>query len=165
MKLHAILVSSLVLVMASCSSSQSRKSIATVDGRMPQLVGRWIFSPGDSSAPKDPKAQVKDEVIESPLGASVSLGEGGIMTARVAELVRRGTWKVSSGSLKIIIDPPPERKELSFVPLVEMDQLTLTGADGFVLVYHRDTFIAPSNTNLELPVTHAPKEVAKPTQK
>lgn len=165
MKLRAILVSSLALVMSSCDSPQRQKSVGAFDGRMPQLVGRWIFSPGDSSAPKDTKTKTVDDVIESPVGATISLGEGGIMTARVAEFVHRGTWKVSLGSLKIIMDPPPERKELSFIPVVQMDQLTLTGADGVVLVYHRDTFIAPPNTNQTAPVMKAPRTVAKPAQK
>ena len=145
MILRAALLLCLLVMTASCAAPTRSKITETIDGRMPQLVGRWIFSPGDSSAPKDPEAQTGDDVIESPVGASISLGEGGIIMARIAEFVRRGTWRITSGSLKIIIDPPPERAELSFVPLVEQDRLTLQGVDGILLVYHRDPFIALPN--------------------
>ena len=119
-------------------------------------MGRWIFSPGDSSLAHDPKTAQSEEAIESPAGASLSLGEAGVLTARSGEFMRRGTWKVSSGTLKMIIDPPPERGELSFVPLVEKDQLTLQGNDGAILVYQRDPFVALPNPN-QIP---APKKLA-----
>jgi hypothetical protein len=107
----------------------------------------------------------QDDAIESPIGSSLSLGEGGIMTARAADFVRRGTWKISMGSLKLIIDPPPERRELSFVPLVELDRLTLTGTDGVVLVYQRDTFIALPNTSPVVPETKNSNDAAPSVKK
>jgi len=145
MILRVTIVLYLFLVAASCASPQRSKTIAASDTKMPQLVGRWVFSPGDSSLAQETNAEKSDEAIESPIGATLSLGEGGVMTARAAEFVRRGTWKIVLGSLKMIIDPPPERRELSFVPLVELDRLTLTGVDGVVLMYHRDIFIALPN--------------------
>ncbi|MSR33468.1 MAG: hypothetical protein EXS12_01475 [Phycisphaerales bacterium] len=151
MVLRAVHVLSLTMVLASCVATPSPKTLRAVDGRMPQLVGRWIFSPGDSSLPQDPKAATADSVIESPIGASISLGEGGIMTARIAQFVRRGTWKISSGSLKIILDPPPERVELSFIPIVEQDRLALRGSDGIIFVYHRDLFVSLPNQISSVP--------------
>lgn len=165
MVFRAILLSSLALIAASCAASPNKKIIEPVSGQAPQLVGRWIFSPGDSSISQDPKAVKQDDAIESPIGSSLSLGEGGIMTARAADFVRRGTWKISMGSLKLIIDPPPERRELSFVPLVELDRLTLTGTDGVVLVYQRDTFIALPNTNPVVPETKNPNDAAPSVKK
>ena len=165
MVLRAILISSLAFIAASCAASPRQKTIQPVDGRIPQLVGRWIFSPGDSSFSQDPKAMKQDDAIESPIGSTLSLGEGGIMTARAADFVRRGTWKISMGSMKLIIDPPPERRELSFVPLVELDRLTLTGTDGVVLVYQRDTFIALPNTNTVLPASENLKGAAPSVKK
>jgi hypothetical protein len=69
------------------------------------------------------------------------------------------------GSLKLIIDPPPERRELSFVPLVELDRLTLTGTDGVVLVYQRDTFIALPNTSPIVTETKNPNDAAPSVKK
>jgi hypothetical protein len=165
MVFRAILLSSLALIAASCAASPNKKIIEPVNGQAPQLVGRWIFSPGDSSISQDPKAVKQDDAIESPIGSSLSLGEGGIMTARAADFVRRGTWKISMGSLKLIIDPPPERRELTFVPLVELDRLTLTGTDGVVLVYQRDTFIALPNTSPVVPETKNPNDAAPSVKK
>ena len=165
MVFRAILLSSLAFIAASCAASPNQKIIEPVNGQTPQLVGRWIFSPGDSSFSQDPKAVKQDDAIESPIGSSLSLGEGGIMTARAADFVRRGTWKISMGSLKLIIDPPPERRELSFVPLVELDRLTLTGTDGVVLVYQRDTFIALPNTSPVLPASENLKSAAPSVKK
>ena len=141
---------------AACATTPGAKTAVGVDEPAPQLVGRWIFSPGDSSLARDSKTAQSEEAIESPAGASLSLGEAGVLTARSGEFVRRGTWKVSSGTLKMIIDPPPERGELSFVPLVEKDQLTLQGNDGAILVYQRDPFVALPNPN-QIP---APKKLA-----
>lgn len=141
---------------AACVTTPGAKTAVGVDEPAPQLVGRWIFSPGDSSLAHDPKTAQSEEAIESPAGASLSLGEAGVLTARSGEFVRRGTWKVSSGTLKMIIDPPPERGELSFVPLVEKDQLTLQDNDGAILVYQRDPFVALPNQN-QIP---APKKLA-----
>jgi len=140
---------------AACATTPGAKTAVGVDEPAPQLVGRWIFSPGDSSLAHDSKTAQSEEAIESPAGASLSLGEAGVLTARSGEFVRRGTWKVSSGTLKMIIDPPPERGELSFVPLVEKDQLTLRGNDGAILVYQRDPFVALPNPN-QIP---APKKL------
>ena len=155
MKSHAIFAP-LIVFAAACATTPGAKTAVGVDEPAPQLVGRWIFSPGDSSLAHDPKTAQSEEAIESPAGASLSLGEAGVLTARSGEFVRRGTWKVSSGTLKMIIDPPPERGELSFVPLVEKDQLTLQGNDGAILVYQRDPFVALPNPN-QIP---APKKLA-----
>lgn len=165
MVLRAVLLCSLAFIAASCAASPRQKIIRPVDGQIPQLVGRWIFSPGDSSFSQNPKAVKQDDAIESPIGSTLSLGEGGIMTARAADFVRRGTWKIFSGSLKLIIDPPPERRELTFVPLVELDRLTLTGTDGVVLVYQRDTFIALPNTSPIVPKTKNPNDAAPQVKK
>lgn len=165
MVLRAILLSSLAFIAASCAASPRQKIIEPVNGETPQLVGRWIFSPGDSSFSQDPKSVKQDDAIESPIGSTLSLGEGGIMTARAEDFVRRGTWKISMGSLKLIIDPPPERRELSFVPLVELDRLTLTGTDGVVLVYQRDTFIALPNTSPVVPETKNSNDAAPSVKK
>jgi hypothetical protein len=130
------------------------------------LVGRWIFSPGDSTVPdtanesrkpdakadaaKDgdaradaPKADDAAAHGTSPAGAVLSLAEGGVMFAREGDFVRRGLWKFDGATLRLIAEPPPRRLEMGFAPAVEGDRLTLTGAAGMVLVYHRDPFIAP----------------------
>ncbi len=155
MKSHAIFAP-LIGFAAACATTPGAKTAVGGDEPAPQLVGRWIFSPGDSSLAHDPKTAQSEEAIESPAGASLSLGEAGVLTARSGEFVRRGTWKVSSGTLKMIIDPPPERGELSFVPLVDKDQLTLRDNDGAILVYQRDPFVALPNPN-QIP---APKKLA-----
>ena len=148
----------LILFASACATTPNAKITSNIDAPTPQLVGRWIFSPGDSSLAQDPKAAKSDEAIESPAGATLSLGEGGVVTARAGDFVRRGTWKVSAGTLKMIIDPPPERRELSFVPRVEIDQLTLQGPDGSILVYLRDPFVAlPSPSQIPIPT---PKKLA-----
>lgn len=148
----------LILFASACATTPNAKITSNIDAPTPQLVGRWIFSPGDSSLAQDPKAAKSDEAIESPAGATLSLGEGGVVTARAGDFVRRGTWKVSAGTLKMIIDPPPERRELSFVPRVEIDQLTLQGSDGSILVYLRDPFVAlPSPSQIPIPT---PKKLA-----
>ena len=132
---------------------------------MRQLVGRWIFSPGDSSLNPNPSDEQSVDAIESPIGSTLSLGDNGIMTARAANFVRRGTWKLVSGSLKIIVDPPPERREFLLAPVVELDQLTLTGADGVVLVYHRDNFIALPHLTPTLANPKIPNDAPTPAQK
>jgi len=155
---HRATFAGLILFTSACTTTPNAKIIGNIDEPSPQLVGRWIFSPGDSSLAQDPKAAKPDDAIESPAGATLSLGEGGVVTARAGEFVRRGTWKVSAGTLKMIIDPPPERRELSFVPRVEKDQLTLQGSDGSVLVYLRDPFVAlPSPSQIPIPT---PKKLA-----
>lgn len=118
------------------------------------LMGRWILSPGDSvipdRAPADEKAKADDtkdatpkegEARTSPAGAVLTLGEGGVMIAREGDFVRRGLWKFENGSLRIVVEPPPRRLEMGFVPVIEGDRLTLNGADEMVLVYHRDPFV------------------------
>lgn len=118
------------------------------------LTGRWILSPGDSVIPDrataDEKAKADDakdapskegEPRTSPAGAVLTLGEGGVMIAREGDFVRRGLWKFEDGSLRIVVEPPPRRLEMGFVPVIEGDRLTLNGADEMVLVYHRDPFI------------------------
>ncbi len=155
---HRATFTALILFASACATTPNAKITSNIDAPTPQLVGRWIFSPGDSSLAQDPKAAKSDEAIESPAGASLSLGEGGVVTARAGDFVRRGTWKVSAGTLKMIIDPPPERRELSFVPRVEIDQLTLQGSDGSILVYLRDPFVAlPSPSQIPIPT---PKKLA-----
>ena len=155
---HRATFTALILFTSACATTPNAKITSNIDAPTPQLVGRWIFSPGDSSLAQDPNAAKSDEAIESPAGATLSLGEGGVVTARVGDFVRRGTWKVSAGTLKMIIDPPPERRELSFVPRVEIDQLTLQGPDGSILVYLRDPFVAlPSPSQIPIPT---PKKLA-----
>jgi len=155
---HRATFTALILFASACATTPNAKITSNIDAPTPQLVGRWIFSPGDSSLAQDPKAAKSDEAIESPAGATLSLGEGGVVTARAGDFVRRGTWKVSAGTLKMIIDPPPERRELSFVPRVEIDQLTLQGSDGSILVYLRDPFVAlPSPSQIPIPT---PKKLA-----
>ena len=155
---HRATFTALILFASACATTPNAKITSNIDAPTPQLVGRWIFSPGDSSLAQDPKAAKSDEAIESPAGATLSLGEGGVVTARAGDFVRRGTWKVSAGTLKMIIDPPPERRELSFVPRVEIDQLTLQGPDGSILVYLRDPFVAlPSPSQIPIPT---PKKLA-----
>ena len=155
---HRATFAALILFASACATTPNAKITSNIDAPTPQLVGRWIFSPGDSTLAQDPKAAKSDEAIDSPAGATLSLGEGGVVTARAGDFVRRGTWKVSAGTLKMIIDPPPERRELSFVPRVEIDQLTLQGSDGSVLVYLRDPFVAlPSPSQIPIPT---PKKLA-----
>lgn len=77
----------------------------------------------------------------SPAGAVLTLGEGGAMVAREGEFVRRGLWKFENGTLRIVVEPPPRRLEMGFIPEIEGDRLTLNGADGLLLVYHRDPFV------------------------
>lgn len=150
------------LLLVACASARP-KPVEAVEGRMPQLVGRWIFSPGDSTLSHDSKAAEGEEAIESPIGATLSLGEGGVMTARAGEFVRRGTWKIVNGMLRMIIDPPPERRELSMTPLVEVDRLTLTGSDGAILVYQRDPFVAIPGA--AMPAATVPAAAATPHAK
>jgi len=45
-----------------------------------------------------------------------------------------------------VVEPPPRRLEMGFLPVIEADRLTLNGADEMVLVYHRDPFIAVGAT-------------------
>ena len=166
---HRATFTALILFASACATTPNAKITSNIDAPTPQLVGRWIFSPGDSSLAQDPNAAKSDEAIESPAGATLSLGEGGVVTARAGDFVRRGTWKVSAGTLKMIIDPPPERRELSFVPRVEIDQLTLQGPDGSILVYLRDPFVAlPSPSQIPTPKKLAPaptKPVVVPPKK
>lgn len=131
------------------------------------LVGRWIFSPGDSTLPEavdgkgsrgDTKegdaseAAAKTEARPdtaggaSPAGAVLSMAEGGVMFAREGDFVRRGLWKYDGATLRIVVEPPPRRLEMGFAPTIQGDRLTLTGADGMVLTYHRDPFVAPGRS-------------------
>lgn len=118
------------------------------------LVGRWILSPGDSVIPVRASAtdeakgdETSDKTAKdsdartSPAGAVLTLGEGGVMVAREGEFVRRGLWKFENGTLRIVVEPPPRRLEMGFVPEIEGDRLTLNGAEGMLLVYHRDPFL------------------------
>ena len=123
------------------------------------LMGRWILSPGDSVIPErkaatdDAKADDSKEAASkeadartSTAGAVLTLGENGVMIAREGDFVRRGLWKFDNGSLRIVVEPPPRRLEMGFVPEIGGDRLTLNGADGMVLVYHRDPFIGVGAT-------------------
>ena len=128
------------------------------------LVGRWIFSPGDSTLPAAGEAKAAEgEAKEgdakqgssggdamsaaaagvSPAGAVLSMAEGGVMFAREGDFVRRGLWKYDGATLRIVVEPPPRRLEMGFAPAIEGDRLTLSGVEGMVLVYHRDPFVAP----------------------
>ncbi len=125
--------------------------------RSSDLVGRWVFSPGDSTVPEptrepEPKKEGESETpatealppgVVSPAGAVLTLGDGGVMLAREGEFVRRGIWKFDGRSLRIIVEPPPRRIEMGLIPELAGDRLTLTGVEDLVLVYHRDHFIAP----------------------
>ena len=128
--------------------------------RTSDLVGRWVFSPGDSSVPEpatapEPKKDGEEKAaaadatpsgVVSPAGAVLTLGEGGVMLAREGDFVRRGIWKFDGRSLRIIAEPPPRRIEMGLIPELVGDRLTLTGVEDLVLVYHRDHFIAPRPT-------------------
>jgi hypothetical protein len=72
----------------------------------------------------------------------VVLANGGMMSAHEGDFIRKGSWKYDGTSLRIVVEPPPRRIEMGFVPTIEGSQLTLTGADNMVLVYLRDPFIA-----------------------
>jgi hypothetical protein len=78
----------------------------------------------------------------SPAGAVLVLANGGMMSAHEGDFIRKGSWKFDGASLRIVVEPPPRRIEMGFVPTIEGSQLTLTGADNIVLVYLRDPFIA-----------------------
>lgn len=64
------------------------------------------------------------------------------MFAHEGDFIRKGTWKFDGASLRIVVEPPPRRIEMGFVPSIDGSELTLTGADGMLLVYHHDPFIA-----------------------
>jgi hypothetical protein len=121
--------------------------------RASDLVGRWVFSPGDSNVPEPAPADASKETaveteatpttVTSPAGAVLTLGEGGVMLARQGDFIRRGIWKLDGQSLRIIVEPPPRRLEMGVIPSLVGDRLALEGADEMLLVYHRDPFIAP----------------------
>lgn len=108
------------------------------------LVGRWILSPGDCVLPESGEKAAADskESVVSPAGAVLVLANGGVMFAHEGDFIRKGTWKFDGASLRIVVEPPPRRIEMGFVPSIDGSELTLTGADGLVLVYHHDPFIA-----------------------
>jgi hypothetical protein len=116
------------------------------------LVGRWVFSPGDSNVPEPPAQQASEETsaepaaapgtVTSPAGAVLTLGEGGVMLARQGDFIRRGIWKLDGQSLRIIVEPPPRRLEMGLIPSLVGDRLALEGADEMMLIYHREPFIA-----------------------
>jgi len=125
--------------------------------RPKDLVGRWVFSPGDSNVPEPPEEttkpdpESKDAAPEtpsrtSPAGAVLTLGEGGVMLAREGDFVRRGIWKLDGRSLRIVVEPPPRRLEMGLIPALTGDRLVLEGANEMLLVYHRDHFIAPRSS-------------------
>jgi len=137
------------------SAASEAQALQTSD-----LVGRWVFSPGDSSVPEpaaepEPKKDGEEKAaaadappsgVVSPAGAVLTLGEGGAMLAREGDFVRRGIWKFDGRSLRIIVEPPPRRIEMGVIPELAGDRLTLTGVEDLVLVYHRDHFIAPRSS-------------------
>lgn len=157
-----------MLLLAACAAPKptTKPTTAALETAAPQgagsaFVGRWIFSPGDSALPEDAATAPADKdagsgadakkssaVAEaaargtSPAGAVLSLGEGGVMFAREGDFIRRGLWKHDGVTLRLIVEPPPRRLEMGFAPAIEGDRLTLTGAAGMVLVYHRDPFVA-----------------------
>jgi hypothetical protein len=128
--------------------------------RTSDLVGRWVFAPGDSNVPEpaaEPESGKDSEAtaasadappsgVVSPAGAVLTLGEGGVMLAREGDFVRRGIWKFDGRSLRIIVEPPPRRIEMGLIPELAGDRLTLTGVEELLLVYHRDHFIAPRSS-------------------
>lgn len=127
----------------------------TVAATTAALAGRWILSPGDCEMPESAEKNDRDgkDAFVSPAGAVLVLANGGVMLAHEGDFIRKGSWKFDGGSLRIVVEPPPRRIEMGFVPTIEGDRLTLTGADKLVLVYHRDPFIA---------VTSEPAAAAKP---
>lgn len=118
-------------------------------------MGRWILVPGDcvTPAPADAEVDTAAKAVVSPAGAVLVLAAGGGMSAQQDDFIRKGTWKFDGTTLRIVVEPPPRRIEMGFNPSVEAGELRLTGADGLVLVYHRDPFIA-----VQAPATapHAP---------
>ena len=108
------------------------------------LMGRWILSPGDCVMPEtaDKAERESKEAVVSPAGAVLVLANGGVMFAHEGDFIRKGTWKFDGTSLRIVVEPPPRRIEMGFFPSIENGALTLSGADGLVLVYHHDPFIA-----------------------
>lgn len=116
----------------------------TVSATSAALMGRWILSPGDCVMPESAEKSERDakEPFVSPAGAVLVLANGGMMLAHEGDFVRKGSWKFDGASLRIVVEPPPRRIEMGFVPTIEGSQLTLTGADKMVLVYLRDPFIA-----------------------
>jgi hypothetical protein len=116
----------------------------TVAATTAALMGRWILSPGDCVMSESAEKTERDakEPFVSPAGAVLVLANGGMMLAHEGDFIRKGSWRFEGASLRIVVEPPPRRIEMGFVPTIEGDQLTLTGADKMVLVYHRDPFIA-----------------------
>lgn len=168
MRPRALVLLSILLV--ACASPKPVAPVpeaATLQAGGSGFVGRWIFSPGDSTLPEQPAApkDAKDTKAAkdaddakkdgaasdaaargtSPAGAVLSLAEGGVMFAREGEFVRRGLWKFDGATLRLIVEPPPRRLEMGFATTLEGDRLTLTGAAGMVLVYHREPFVAAGN--------------------
>lgn len=105
-----------------------------------QLVGRWLLSPGDCRMPES-EAPEPGAALVSPAGQVLTLGEGGDMSSRQGDFIRRGTWKLDQGTLRLAIEPPPRRLDMGFVPSIEPDRLLLQGAEEMLLVYHRDPFV------------------------
>ena len=116
----------------------------TVAATSAALMGRWILSPGDCVMPESAETTERDakEPFVSPAGAVLVLANGGMMSAHEGDFIRKGSWKFDGTSLRIVVEPPPRRIEMGFVPTIEGSQLTLSGADNLVLVYLRDPFIA-----------------------
>jgi len=107
------------------------------------LAGRWILAPGECVVPEGTESAPEDPAgpVVSPAGNQLTLARGGTMTSRQGDFIRRGTWKFDGITLRMVVEPPPRRLEMGFLPMVEVDRLTLQGAEGLVLVYHRDPFI------------------------
>lgn len=158
-----VLLSILLVACASPKPVTPAPEAAVLQAGGTGFVGRWIFSPGDSTLPEQPAAtDAKDTKATkdaddskkdgaapdtaargtSPAGAVLSLAEGGVMFAREGEFVRRGLWKFDGATLRLIVEPPPRRLEMGFATAMEGDRLTLTGTAGMVLVYHREPFVA-----------------------
>lgn len=117
---------------------------ATPNANPSSLMGRWILVPGDCVMPEptDTEAADASKAVVSPAGAVLVLAGGGGMSSHQDDFIRKGTWKFDGTTLRIVVEPPPRRIEMGFQPTVEASELRLMGADGMVLVYHRDPFIA-----------------------
>jgi hypothetical protein len=107
------------------------------------LAGRWVLAPGECVVPEGTESAPEDPAgaVVSPAGNQLTLARGGAMTSRQGDFILRGTWKFDGTTLRLVVEPPPRRLEMGFLPVVEVDRLTLQGAEGLVLVYHRDPFI------------------------
>lgn len=108
------------------------KSGGQLKATLDPLVGRWRLEPGAS---RDGKAAK----VEDAIGDTMILARDGTIRVPTGAENRRGTWKRLGDSLKVVLDPPPKAFNVLFTPSLTDATLTLTGPDGMVLCYRRDT--------------------------